>query len=131
VQRPDDREETFKERLRKYEEDTRKPVSHYYASTGLMRTVDAEGAIDEVTQRLVDTLKAGGGTLAVPKKRAAQRRTKLRKAAKKVARRVVRKAKKAVKKVRAAVKARKPARKAARKPARRARPARARRRSKR
>ena len=121
VQRPDDHEDTFKERLRKYEEDTRKPVSHYYAYTGLMRTVDAEGAIDEVTRRLLDTLRAGGGTLAAPKKRA-QRRAKVRRAAKKVARRVVRKAKKAVKKVRAAVKARKSVRKAARKPARRARP---------
>ena len=34
VQRPDDREDTFKERLRKYEEDTRRPVSRYYAYTG-------------------------------------------------------------------------------------------------
>ena len=62
VQRPDDREDTFKERLRKYEEVTRRPVSRYYAYTGLMRTVDAEGSIDQVTQRLLDTLAAGGGT---------------------------------------------------------------------
>jgi len=115
VQRPDDREDTFKERLRKYEEDTRKPVSHYYASTGLMRIVDAEGAIDEVTQRLLTTLAAGGGGVAAPRKRAqaASRRRATRKAkAVKTMRRVVRKLKKAAKQGRGAVKA---ARKAARK----------------
>jgi adenylate kinase len=135
VQRPDDHEDTFKERLRKYEEDTRKPVSRYYAYTGLMRTVDAEGAIDEVTQRLLGTLKAGGGAAApaaakAPKKRAPQRRAKP--VARKPARRPVRKAakkvakKKAAPKRRAAAQARKPKRKAAS----RARP-RARRKSKR
>jgi adenylate kinase len=132
VQRPDDREETFKERLRKYEEDTRKPVSHYYASTGLMRTVDAEGAIDEVTQRLLTTLSAGGGGAAAPKQRAPKRRAraKVRKAAKAM-RRTVRKVKKKVlAKGRAAVQRRKASRKRVRKSARRA-PARARRKSKR
>jgi len=139
VQRPDDHEDTFKERLRKYEEDTRKPVSHYYAYTGLMRTVDAEGAIDEVTRRLLDTLKAGGGKAApvsatkAPKKRAPQRRAKP--VARKAARRPVRKAaKKAAPKRRAAAapkKARKVVRKAKRKVAARARPARTRRKSKR
>jgi len=122
VQRPDDREDTFKERLRKYEDDTRKPVSHYYASTGLMRTVDAEGAIDEVTQRLLETLGAGGGALAATRKRAAQRRapgargarSKVGKAAKAV-RRVVRKVAKKLAGKRAALKAGKAARKGARK----------------
>jgi adenylate kinase len=140
VQRPDDREETFKERLRKYEEDTRKPVSHYYAYTGLMRTVDAEGAIDEVTQRLLDTLKAGGGAVApaaakAPKKRTPQRCAKPAARARKAVRRPVRKpAKKAASKRRAPQKlkvARKVARKPKRKSAARARPARARRKSKR
>jgi len=112
VQRPDDREDTFKERLRKYEEDTRKPVSHYYASTGLMRTVDAEGAIDEVTQRLLTTLGAGGGKVAAPKKRNAQRRAPRKAKAVKAVRRVVRKLQKAVKKSRTAAKT---ARKAVRK----------------
>lgn len=137
VQRPDDHEDTFKERLRKYEEDTRKPVSRYYAYTGLMRTVDAEGAIDEVTQRLLDTLKAGGGAAApaaaktAKKKRAPQRRAKP--AARKAARRPVRKAakKSASKKRRGGPKARKAARKPARKAPRRAGAARARRKSKR
>jgi len=138
VQRPDDQEDTFKERLRKYEEDTRKPVSHYYAYTGLMRTVDAEGAIDEVTQRLLGTLKAGGGAVApvaaraAKQKRAPQRRAKP--AARKAARRPVRKAaKKTAPKRRApaAGKKRKATRKVKRKSAARARPARARRKSKR
>jgi adenylate kinase len=145
VQRPDDREDTFKERLRKYEEDTRKPVSRYYAYTGLMRTVDAEGAIDEVTQRLLDTLKAGGGAAApvtaaapatrAPKKRAPQRRVKP--AARKAARRPVRKAaakktaKKAAPKRPAAAQKRKTSRKVTRKAKARARPARTRRKSKR
>ena len=138
VQRPDDQEDTFKERLRKYEEDTRKPVSHYYAYTGLMRTVDAEGAIDEVTQRLLGTLKAGGGAVApvaaraAKQKRAPQRRAKP--VARKAARRPVRKAaKKTAPKRRAPAsgKKRKATRKVKRKSAARARPARARRKSKR
>jgi adenylate kinase len=132
VQRPDDHEDTFKERLRKYEEDTRKPVSRYYAYTGLMRTVDADGDIDAITQRLLDTLKAGGGT-AAPRKRAPQRRAKpaAKTRARQAARRPVRKpAKKAAPKRRAAVKKRKVARKPTRN-AKRARPARARRKSKR
>jgi adenylate kinase len=140
MQRPDDREETFKERLRKYEEDTRKPVSNYYASTGLMRSVDGEGSIDEITGRLLTTLGAGGGSAAKPKKRAAKRRAtavrgaraKARKAVK-AARRAVRKvAKKVAKKVaakRAALKARLASRKRVRKAKRRAAP-RARRKSK-
>lgn len=122
VQRPDDHEDTFKERLRKYEEDTRKPVSRYYAYTGLMRTVDAEGAIDEVTQRLLGTLKAGGGAAApaaakAPKKRAPQRRAKpaARKSARRPVRKVAKKAakKKAAPKRRAAAQTRKPKRKPA------------------
>jgi len=136
VQRPDDQEDTFKERLRKYEEDTRKPVSRYYAYTGLMRTVDAEGAIDEVTRRLLDTLKAGGGTTPAPvgkaaKKRAPQRRAKP--AARKAARRPVRKAanKAAKKSAKKAAPQRRATRKVTRKAKGRARPARARRKSKR
>jgi adenylate kinase len=58
-QRPDDTEETVRERLRVYEEKTRRPVSGFYSYTGLIRTVHAEGDIDEVTQRLLDTLRAG------------------------------------------------------------------------
>src|SRR5688572_3111829 len=66
-QRPDDAEETVRERLRVYEEKTRKPVSGFYSYTGLIRTVHAEGDIDEVEKRLIDTLRAGGGSLKTPK----------------------------------------------------------------
>jgi adenylate kinase len=131
VQRPDDTEETVRERLRVYEEKTRKPVSGFYSYTGLIRTVDADGDIDVVTQRLVDTLNAGTARKpaksAGAKRRAAKRRTPAK--AKARARRVVRKStrkstKPAAPKRRAAAKKRKVVRKAAR-------PARARRKSKR
>ncbi len=68
VQRPDDQEDTVRERLRVYEEKTRKPVSGYYSYTGLIRVIDAEGDIDVVTQRMFDTLAAGGGAAAVPRR---------------------------------------------------------------
>ncbi len=61
VQRDDDKEATVRERLRVYEEKTRKPLASFYSYTGLVRTVDADGDIDEVTRRLLATLKAGGG----------------------------------------------------------------------
>jgi adenylate kinase len=61
VQRPDDREDTVRERLRVYEEKTRKPVSGYYSYTGLIRVLDAEGDIDVVTRHMFDTLAAGNG----------------------------------------------------------------------
>lgn len=75
VQRADDTEATVQERLRVYEEKTRKPVSGYYAYTGLLRTVDAEGEIETITQRLLDTLAAGGGAQprAAKSKRPARR----------------------------------------------------------
>jgi adenylate kinase len=133
VQRADDSEDTVRARLRKYEEMTRRPVSGFYSYTGLMRTVDAEGDIDAVTQRMFDTLAAGSGKKTAPakqKKRAAVRRAKARKAVKKV-RRVIRKlAKKVAVKRSAAQPARKAKRKSVRKPARRP-AARARRKSKR
>jgi len=133
VQRADDSEDTVRARLRKYEEMTRRPVSGFYSYTGLMRTVDAEGDIDAVTQRMFDTLAAGSGKKTAPakqKKRAAVRRAKARKAVKKV-RRVIRKlAKKVAVKRSAAKQARKAKRKSVRKPARRP-AARARRKSKR
>jgi adenylate kinase len=128
VQRPDDAEDTVRERLRVYEEKTRKPVSGFYSYTGLVRTVDAEGDIDVITKRLLDTLSAGGGTLIskpAPKKRAAKRRVAAKAKPKARARKVVRK-KAARKAVKTAPKRRKVARKraAVRKVARKARPTR-------
>jgi adenylate kinase len=54
-QRKDDEEDTVKERLRVYEEKTR-PVLSYYAESGRLRTVRAEGAPEEITRRLLKVL---------------------------------------------------------------------------
>jgi adenylate kinase len=134
VQRADDAEETVRARLKKYEEATRKPVSGFYSYTGLIRTVDAEGDIDEVTRRMFDTLAAGSGSAAAPaaakpaKKRAAVRRkaavnrtrartiARRKKAAKPAARKKAPAQKKRAKRA--------PARKAKRTPVRKARPTR-------
>lgn len=76
VQRDDDQEATVRERLRVYEEKTRKPLASFYSYTGLVRTVDADGDIDEVTRRLLATLQAGGASkpakAAKSKRRAAR-----------------------------------------------------------
>ena len=128
VQRADDAEATVRARLEKYEEKTRKPVSGFYSYTGLIRTVDAEGDIDAVTQRMFDTLAAGSGGAQpessakqrVPPRRAAKQKPKAR------ARKIVRKpaAKRAKK---AAPQRRAVARKPKRARVRTARPKRARR----
>ena len=128
VQRPDDTEEVVRERLRKYEEDTRKPVSGFYSYSGLVRTVDADGDMAQITQRLLDTLNAGRGqprAAAPAKKRAAKRRVAPKAASAARARKVVRK-KVARKAAKARPKRRPAARKRAvvRKAARKARPAR-------
>jgi adenylate kinase len=138
VQRADDAEDTVRARLVKYEEKTRKPVSGFYSYTGLVRTVDAEGDIDEVTRRMFATLAAGSGgassaAAAKPaKKRAAPRRkaakpksqARARPAARRKAKAAKPAAKRASTKARASKKKRAPARKTARKSVRRARPAR-------
>jgi adenylate kinase len=124
MQRADDAEDTVRARLRKYEEATRKPVSGFYSYTGLIRTVDAEGDIDDVTRRMFETLAAGSGERpAAAKKRAPQRRTQAKakpRARKPVRKAATKRAKKAAPKRRAAAKQRTSARKVAR----RARPAR-------
>ena len=127
VQRADDAEETVRARLKKYEEATRKPVSGFYSYTGLIRIVDAEGDIDEVTDRMFTTLAAGSGVKvkAPARKRAPQRRG--RPTPKARVRTVVRRKKKAAKpaaKRAAPKKKRAPVRKAKRAPVRKARPAR-------
>lgn len=55
-QRPDDNEATVAERLRVYEEKTR-PLVDFYAQQGLLQTLDAEGSLDEITERLEAVLK--------------------------------------------------------------------------
>ncbi|HEX6638759.1 MAG TPA: adenylate kinase [Steroidobacteraceae bacterium] len=54
-QRKDDQEETVKERLRVYEQNTR-PVLSYYSDAGLLRSVRAEGSLEEITERLLTAL---------------------------------------------------------------------------
>ncbi len=93
-QRKDDEEATVKERLRVYEEKTQ-PVVSYYSGTGLLRTVSAEGALDEITQRLLaalaEAVAPAPSRAASPKKSSAKKKP----ASKKVAarKRVVRRAK--------------------------------------
>jgi adenylate kinase len=55
VQREDDKEETIGKRLSVYREQT-EPVVDYYRSRGLLKTVDADGSMEEVYERLVDVL---------------------------------------------------------------------------
>ena len=71
-QRKDDEEATVAERLRVYASQTQ-PVLSYYSDIGLLRTVRAEGALQEITQRLLDVLGAKPAS-PMRKKRAAKRR---------------------------------------------------------
>ena len=54
--RADDTEDVIRRRLEVYEEQTA-PLIAIYESRGLVRTVDGLGEVDEVTARIVDTLK--------------------------------------------------------------------------
>ena len=51
VQREDDNEETIRNRLEVYRQQT-EPLIDYYRKRGKLRTVDADGSIDEVYARL-------------------------------------------------------------------------------
>jgi adenylate kinase len=57
VQRPDDNEATVAKRLRVYDEKTR-PLIDFYRARGLLRVINAEGDVDEVTRRLAQALSA-------------------------------------------------------------------------
>ena len=72
-QRPDDTEETVAKRLKVYEEKTR-PLIDYYDAKGILQRIDAEGDVEDVSQRLEAAL-----TLA-PAKRASARKAPTRKA---------------------------------------------------
>jgi adenylate kinase len=104
TQRPDDNEQTVARRLAVYDEQTR-PLIEHYRGQGLLRSVDAQGAVDDVTARLVAVLASA----AAPVKRAAKRRAKPKTKAK---------AKHKAKRQATAGRARKPARKSLRKAAR-------------
>jgi adenylate kinase len=61
MQRPDDNEATVAERLRVYDEKTR-PLVDFYRARGLLRVINAEGDVTEVTRRL-------GAAIGAPVKR--------------------------------------------------------------
>jgi adenylate kinase len=111
-QRKDDEEATVKERLRVYEEKTR-PVLSYYSDSGRLRTVRAEGSLEEITRRLLAALAdavapASAGASKGAAKKSAGKKTAARK-------RVVRRAKpKAPARARRVVKRKKSAKTAAR-----------------
>ena len=55
LQRRDDEESTVRQRLAVYEEQTR-PLAAYYANQSLLRTINADGSVDDVTARLLAVL---------------------------------------------------------------------------
>jgi adenylate kinase len=63
VQRRDDQEATVKRRLQVYEEQTR-PLAQHYAAQGLLRVVQGDAPVDEVTARLFSVLEAQGSRAA-------------------------------------------------------------------
>jgi len=76
VQRPDDTEETVAHRLKVYEEKT-KPLIEFYRDKGLLQSIDAEGDVDVITERLERALRAASShspAKAPAKKRAVGRR---------------------------------------------------------
>lgn len=78
-QRPDDNEATVSERLRVYEEQTA-PLVDFYRARGILRSIDAQGELDAVTQRLGDALEAQAQPVeARARKTPAARRTAPRK----------------------------------------------------
>jgi adenylate kinase len=77
-QRPDDTEETVARRLKVYEEKTR-PLIDYYDEKGILQTIDAEGDVEDVSQRLEAALRSA------PAKRAAARKAPAKKTAAKQA----------------------------------------------
>ena len=54
--RSDDTEEVIRNRMRVYAEQTA-PVAGHYARRGQLREVDGMGSVEEVNQRLLDTLE--------------------------------------------------------------------------
>jgi adenylate kinase len=71
-QRPDDTEETVAKRLKVYEEKTR-PLIDYYSEKGILQTIDAEGDVEEITERLEKAL-----TLAAKQSQASAERKSTR-----------------------------------------------------
>jgi adenylate kinase len=87
IQRPDDNEATVAERLRVYDEKTR-PLVAFYRARGLLRVIDAEGDVEEVTRRLEQALgiPSGQAPRETQAQRAAPRTARRRTAGRKMAR---------------------------------------------
>jgi adenylate kinase len=60
VQRDDDKPETVRHRLHVYREQTA-PVAGFYEQGGLLARIEAIGAIEEVTERAINALRAAEG----------------------------------------------------------------------
>ena len=56
IQRPDDNDETVRQRLTVYRERTQ-PLIDYYEKKGLLRRIEADGSLDEVSKRLEAAIK--------------------------------------------------------------------------
>jgi adenylate kinase len=72
-QRPDDTEETVANRLKVYEEKT-KPLIDFYRKKGVLQSINAEGDVDEITERLEKALQVavrGGSAGKAAKKKPA------------------------------------------------------------
>jgi adenylate kinase len=57
VQRADDQEATVRARLEVYEQQTR-PLADYYSTQGILRSIDANASVDDVTARLIALLES-------------------------------------------------------------------------
>jgi adenylate kinase len=76
-QRSDDNEAAVAERLRVYDEKT-KPLVDYYSAQGLLRSIQAEGDVDEITTRLNAVLHVPTAPAAAPAPRRAPSRRRRR-----------------------------------------------------
>jgi adenylate kinase len=90
-QRPDDNEATVAERLKVYDEKT-KPLTEFYRERGILRSIDAEGELDDVTHRLEMALESFSAPAAFAEaagndsgSQSVRRKPHARKAAKKAA----------------------------------------------
>jgi adenylate kinase len=73
TQRSDDNETAVAERLKVYDEKTR-PLIDYYKQQGLLRSINAEGDVDDVTARLNAVLHTPAGPAAAPRRSSPRRR---------------------------------------------------------
>jgi adenylate kinase len=80
IQRPDDREDVIANRLDVYAQQT-EPLIEHYSRLGLLRRIDGEGSLEDVTARMEAALPSQDEAVAAsaPAKKAAGRRAAARK----------------------------------------------------